>query len=98
MHAPLLALVLGVAAGGPAALEPVPADTVRVFLIRHGQALSNLDPKPSLPPDELDLLTPSAGRHPFRILNGSITAVDVGPEELPKLLFTSHLPESRVGP
>lgn len=41
----------------PAALGPVPGDAVRVFLIRHGQALSNLDPAPSLPPDQLDRLT-----------------------------------------
>jgi broad specificity phosphatase PhoE len=44
---------------GPlAALGRVPADTVRLFLIRHGQALSNLDPRPKLAPEELDHLTP----------------------------------------
>lgn len=44
---------------GPlAALRPLPADTVRVFLLRHGQALSNLEPRPKLPPEELDHLTP----------------------------------------
>ncbi len=42
---------------GPADLGPVPADAVRVFLIRHGQAFSNLDPAPKLPPDQLDRLT-----------------------------------------
>jgi broad specificity phosphatase PhoE len=31
--------------------------TVRVFLVRHGQALSNLDPAPNLPPEGLDHLT-----------------------------------------
>jgi probable phosphoglycerate mutase len=40
-----------------AGLGPIPAGTVRLFLIRHGQALSNLDPKPNLPPAELDHLT-----------------------------------------
>jgi broad specificity phosphatase PhoE len=39
------------------ALRPIPADTVRVFLVRHGQALSNLTPKPQLPPEGLDHLT-----------------------------------------
>ncbi len=41
----------------PAALPPVPADAVRLFLVRHGQALSNLDPAPELPPEQLDRLT-----------------------------------------
>jgi probable phosphoglycerate mutase len=39
------------------ALGPVPAGTVRVYLVRHGQAFSNLDPEPDLPPDQLDRLT-----------------------------------------
>ena len=43
---------------GPlATLGSVPKDTVRVFLVRHGQALSNLNPRPKLPPEELDHLT-----------------------------------------
>lgn len=46
------------AAPAPADLGPVPAGSVRVFLIRHGQALSNLDPEPDLPPEKLDALTP----------------------------------------
>jgi len=41
----------------PAGLGPVPSDAVRVFLVRHGQALSNLDPAPKLPPEQLDRLT-----------------------------------------
>jgi len=41
-----------------AALGPVPAGTVRVYLIRHGQALSNLDPPPKVAPRGLDHLTP----------------------------------------
>jgi broad specificity phosphatase PhoE len=40
-----------------AALGPIPRGTVRVFLVRHGQALSNLDPRPRLPLEELDHLT-----------------------------------------
>ena len=59
----LLALLLAAQAAAeaprltPAALPPVPADAVRVFLVRHGQALSNLDPTPELPPEKLDRLT-----------------------------------------
>jgi probable phosphoglycerate mutase len=44
--------------GSLAALGPVPADSVRLFLVRHAQAVSNLDPRPKLPPAELDHLTP----------------------------------------
>ena len=53
----LTALEGGAKPGSLAALGPVPAGTVRLFLVRHGQALSNLDPKPKLPPAELDHLT-----------------------------------------
>ena len=38
-------------------LPSLPSGAVRVFLVRHGQALSNLDPVPSLPPAGLDHLT-----------------------------------------
>jgi ribonuclease H / adenosylcobalamin/alpha-ribazole phosphatase len=41
-----------------AALGPVPPGTVRVYLVRHGQALSNLDPPPKVAPHGLDHLTP----------------------------------------
>jgi probable phosphoglycerate mutase len=52
------ALDSAAARSGPlAALRPLPADTLRVFLVRHGQALSNLDPKPRLPPGGIDHLT-----------------------------------------
>jgi len=40
-----------------ARLGPIPAATARVFLVRHGQAFSNLDPEPDLPADKLDSLT-----------------------------------------
>lgn len=53
LHAALLSLALS----GPAALGPVPGDSVRVYLVRHGQAYSNLDPEPALPPEQLDRLT-----------------------------------------
>jgi probable phosphoglycerate mutase len=53
LHAALLSLLLAEAP----ALGPVPADAVRVFLVRHGQAYSNLDPEPDLPPEQLDRLT-----------------------------------------
>jgi probable phosphoglycerate mutase len=51
-----LALLLA-SATGLADLGPVPADSVRVYLVRHGQAFSNLDPTPDLPPEKLDRLT-----------------------------------------
>ena len=41
----------------PATLPPVASDSVRVLLVRHGQALSNLDPTPDLPAEQLDRLT-----------------------------------------
>jgi broad specificity phosphatase PhoE len=39
------------------ALSPPLPGTLRVYLVRHGQALSNLDPEPDLPPEQLDHLT-----------------------------------------
>jgi len=54
----ILALLLaGATATTPADLGPVPKDVVRVYLVRHGQAFSNLDPEPELPPEQLDRLT-----------------------------------------
>ena len=66
-----LVLLLGVTLAPAAAaraddalggLPSLPSGAVRVFLVRHGQALSNLDPAPSLPPAELDHLTPLGER------------------------------------
>jgi probable phosphoglycerate mutase len=57
---PALAALLFLAVPDPlAALGPVPAGTVRIYLVRHGQALSNLDPPPppSAAPHGLDHLT-----------------------------------------
>ncbi len=45
------------APSSPAGLGPVPAEAVRVFLVRHGQAFTNLDPAPKLAPEQLDRLT-----------------------------------------
>ena len=36
---------------------PIPEGTLRVLLVRHAQAYSNLQPPPALPPDQLDHLT-----------------------------------------
>jgi broad specificity phosphatase PhoE len=54
----------GLLATGPARaddaldrLPDTPAGGVRVYLVRHAQALSNLDPAPDLPPERLDHLT-----------------------------------------
>jgi broad specificity phosphatase PhoE len=59
-----LVLVSGLLAPQPAwagdALDGLPAThsgALRVYLVRHGQALSNLDPAPALPPEQLDHLT-----------------------------------------
>jgi probable phosphoglycerate mutase len=55
-----LAAILLTLLAGPdplASLPPPPADGLRVYLVRHGQALSNLDPEPDLPPEQLDHLT-----------------------------------------
>lgn len=48
----LLAGPLGVCVPGP-----VPEGALRVLLVRHAQAYSNLQPTPALPPEQLDRLT-----------------------------------------
>ena len=52
------AILTVVSAVSLADLPPVPGGGVRVYLVRHGQAFSNLTPLPDLPPDQLDRLTP----------------------------------------
>jgi broad specificity phosphatase PhoE len=59
-----LALACGFAAAAPAGagdaftdLPAPPAGALRVYLVRHGQALSNLEPTPALPEEQLDHLT-----------------------------------------
>lgn len=44
-------------AAGPADLGPVPGSALRAFLVRHGQAYTNLVPPPDLPAQQLDRLT-----------------------------------------
>jgi broad specificity phosphatase PhoE len=39
------------------ALPALHSGSLRVYLVRHGQSLSNLDPAPDLPPERLDHLT-----------------------------------------
>jgi broad specificity phosphatase PhoE len=51
------ALAAGLSLLSQPAPGPVPAGAVRVYLVRHGQAFSNLDPEPDLPADQLDRLT-----------------------------------------
>jgi len=52
-----LLLAAAVQAPSLATLGPPPGAGVRVVLVRHGQAFSNLDPEPDLPPEQLDRLT-----------------------------------------
>jgi probable phosphoglycerate mutase len=72
LHALLLPLLLAAAPG----LAPVSADSVRVFLVRHGQAYSNLDPEPDLPAERLDSLT-DLGRQQSRAAAGFLKAQGV---------------------
>ena len=60
----LALLILGGAAAGLARAEdelarlpPLQSGALRVYLVRHGQALSNLEPQPDLKPAQLDHLT-----------------------------------------
>jgi broad specificity phosphatase PhoE len=52
-----LALVAAVGTSPLATFGDVPDDVARVILVRHGQALSNLEPVPDLPAEQLDHLT-----------------------------------------
>ena len=58
----LLAVLAAVSVAAPPAARsaspPAGAGVMQVYLVRHGQAFSNLDPEPDLPPDQLDRLTP----------------------------------------
>src|SRR5512145_97925 len=44
-------------ASGPAGLGPVPEGSLRVYVVRHGQAFTNLTPPPEMTPEQLDRLT-----------------------------------------
>jgi broad specificity phosphatase PhoE len=86
---PLLLLVLAaasLAAPPPSATAPPdslrslppPANgAVRVYLVRHGQALSNLDPVPDLPKEKLDHLT-DAGRRQAAAAGHGLAGLGVG--------------------
>lgn len=50
-------LLAALFAAGPADLGPVPEGALRVYVVRHGQAFTNLSPPPDLPPERLDRLT-----------------------------------------
>jgi probable phosphoglycerate mutase len=55
---PLLLGLASAAAEDPlASLPPPEKGAVRLYLVRHGQALSNLEPAPDLPAERLDHLT-----------------------------------------
>lgn len=53
----LSSLLLAAGLGAAPELPPAAPDTLRVVLVRHGQAFTNLDPEPDLPPEQLDRLT-----------------------------------------
>jgi probable phosphoglycerate mutase len=72
--APFLALPPADALDG---LGAVPRDGVRVYLVRHGQAFSNLEPRPQLPPEQLDRLT-DLGRSQSLAAGGSLRAHGIG--------------------
>jgi probable phosphoglycerate mutase len=57
-------------------LGPVPAAAARIFLVRHGQAFSNLDPEPDLPPAKLDSLT-DLGHAQARAVGAALKGQDV---------------------
>ncbi len=58
LHWSLLPAVLLATALDPTALGPVPAGTLRVCLVRHGEAYTNLDPAPKgMTAQALDALT-----------------------------------------
>jgi probable phosphoglycerate mutase len=89
-------VLLGAALLGPAAsladdalstLPPLPSGALRVFLVRHGQALSNLEPVPSLPPEQLDHLT-ALGRQQAEAAGRALARLGV------RAVFTS--PASRA--
>jgi probable phosphoglycerate mutase len=71
---PGLLLLLLAQTAASAAREPVPAGTLRVLLVRHGQALSNLKPTGREPTRDLDHLTP-LGRQQSRAVGEALKGV-----------------------
>ena len=53
----LSSLLFAAGLGAAPDLPPAAPGTLRAVLVRHGQAFTNLDPEPDLPPDQLDRLT-----------------------------------------
>jgi len=76
----VLAAALGLAstgwAGDLADLGPVPRGGLRVILLRHAQALSNLSPRPDLSPEELDHLTP-LGREQAEAVGRALAPLEI---------------------
>lgn len=73
----LLSSVLFAASLGAAPeLPPAAPGTLRVVLVRHGQAFTNLDPEPDLPPEQLDRLT-ALGHAQARAAGQALQGLDV---------------------
>ena len=75
-----LATALGLVATGwgsdLADLGPVPQGGLRVVLVRHAQALSNLSPRPDLSPPELDHVT-ALGREQARAVGQALASLEI---------------------
>jgi probable phosphoglycerate mutase len=73
LYASLLPLLM-LTAAHPANLGPVPAGTLRVYLMRHAEAYSNLDPQPKMSAQALDALT-EKGHRQARALGVALASV-----------------------
>ena len=107
----LLAAALGLGAPPDAALDASPSRTLQVYLVRHGQAFSNLTPKPAMSDQQLDRLTPLgheqasetgralAARAPVRILTSPAVRARETAEEIRQAVGAApvHV-EARVRP
>ena len=74
----LAMLVSAAAAAGPdpARLGPVAAGSVRVYLVRHAEAFSNLTPLPNMPEKEMDALT-DKGKQQAEAIGAALKAAPV---------------------
>ena len=91
-------------------LPRLASGALRVYLVRHGQALSNLDPVPDLPPEQLDHLTARgkdeaeavgralAGRRVSVVLTSPASRARETAERIARALGLSPTIESRLGP
>ena len=84
----LLGVLLLAGSATPADLGPVPAGTLRIVLMRHGQAFTNLDTLPSPAPANPDTLTP-LGREQVAAILPALAIVR------PDLLLTSPAGRAR---